>query len=264
MTEGASFRTVSDDDLGYERSRTAFTPGQVLELDENYRLAHLPFVAPAHPGVIPRVVGKGYEMGRHAEAFSLVLPINPDALEASPAYGELVADIQAQGFASKIAWDIATRRRKRLHATLCGGWARSNLPETERNILTQQKNFGVELRGLFSGNINLGRLYLKLYPEERGGENCIGKLQQALGQRETGLYVVGLFNLVDDLDALETAELAALIDRWWDRPLLRFEARELWLLGARDDLVLDSRIVERISLRAPRNTPRQATSTRRG
>lgn len=248
MSGGAKFRTVADGDLGYERSRTAFAPGQMLELDENYRLAHLPLVAPAHPRVIPRVAGRNYEMGRHAEVFSLVLPVDSDQLEASPAYRELVADIWKQGFAGKIAWDVAARRRERLHATLCGGFGADGLSVDERKILAQKGNFQVELRGLFSGNINLGRLYLKLYPEERGGANCIATLQQALGRPETGLYVVGLFNLADDLDAAETSELAALISRWWDRPLLRFAARELWLLGARDDLVLDSRIVETIAL----------------
>ena len=30
--------------------------------------------------------------------------------------------------------------------------------------------------------------------------------------------------------------LAALIDRWWDTPILHFEADSLWLLSARDDL----------------------------
>lgn len=248
MSGDANFRTVADGDLGYERSRTIFTPGQALELDENYRLAHLPLVAPAHPRVIPHAAGKSYEMGRHAEVFSLVLPVDPDQLEASPAYRELVADIRKQSFASKIAWDVAARRRTRLHSTLCGGFAGPELTVAERNTLAKQQNFGVELRGLFSGNINLGRLYLKLYPEERSGENCIGTLQRALGRRETGLYVVGLFNLVDDLDATETAGLAALIGRWWDRPLLRFAARELWLLGAKDDLVLDSRVTETIAL----------------
>jgi hypothetical protein len=248
MSESANFRTVADSALGYERSRTVFAPEQVLELDENYRLAHLPLVAPAHLRVIPSDAGKSYEMGRHAEIFSLVLPINPDKLEATPAYRELVADIRSQSFAGKIAWEILPRRRAHLHATLCGGLGKDDFAPTDLNILAQKQNFGVELRGLFSGNVNLGRLYLKLYPEERGGGNCIGKLQKALGRRETGLYVVGLFNLVDDLDATETAELAALITRWWDRPLLRFEVRELWLLGARDDLVLDSRVIERIAL----------------
>ena len=54
---------------------------------------------------------------------------------------------------------------------------------------------------------------------------------------------------MDDLDAGEAAILAAMIEQWWSRPLLRVEADELWLLGARDDLVLDGEIGARLRLR---------------
>ena len=54
---------------------------------------------------------------------------------------------------------------------------------------------------------------------------------------------------MDDLDADEAAFLAAMIERWWSRTLLRVEADELWLLGARDDLVLDGGISARLRLR---------------
>jgi hypothetical protein len=59
---------------------------------------------------------------------------------------------------------------------------------------------------------------------------------------------VGLYNLTDDLDPREASALSGLIDRWWDRPILRWQAEALWLLGARDDLVLDCDIVEAIPL----------------
>jgi hypothetical protein len=43
-----------DDELDYLGSRTQFEQGQGLLLDEAYRLAHLPLVAPDHPRVIAR------------------------------------------------------------------------------------------------------------------------------------------------------------------------------------------------------------------
>ena len=64
----------SDTDLGYERSRTRFEVGEGLTLDETYRLAHLPLVAPDHPRIIERREGSSYVMGRHERVFSLVLP----------------------------------------------------------------------------------------------------------------------------------------------------------------------------------------------
>ena len=65
-----------DATLGYLRSRTALPEGVPLTLDEPYRLAHLPLVAPGHPGVIARQDGRFYEMGRHPSVFSAVLPID--------------------------------------------------------------------------------------------------------------------------------------------------------------------------------------------
>src|SRR5262249_33042279 len=116
----------SDDELGYVRSRTAITTGQGLAFDEAYRTAHLPLVAPQHPLVIATRAGTPpgtlYDMGRRRDpAFSLVLAVQHDTLAQSPTYRALDADLRASRFASKIAWDMAARRRDKLHATICGG-----------------------------------------------------------------------------------------------------------------------------------------------
>jgi hypothetical protein len=240
-----------DAELGYERGRTRFQPGEGLALDDTYRLAHLPLVAPDHPRVIRTREGSSYVMGRHERVFSLVLPVPADALLRSPAYGGLNDEMKAAPFSGKVAWDVVGRREDKLHATICGSLSTGLPPVLEQNRLQELARFGtisVELRGLFSGNVNRGRLYLRAYPESRSGENVFRQMQRSLGCRETDLYVVGLYNLTDDLDAAETAALASLIDRWWDRTILRFEVDHLWLMGASDDLVLDSAVEETIPL----------------
>jgi hypothetical protein len=156
------------------------------------------------------------------------------------------AELETAPFAAKIAWEIAERRRGRLHATLCA--APVVLDDARRRALRDIGPITVELRGLFSGNINLGRLYLRVYPEKRDGENLLGRVQRIFGKRESGLHLVGLHNLTDDLDAHEAAALADLIVRWWDRPILRWQVEALWLLAAQDDLVLDGGVEETISL----------------
>ncbi len=238
----------AESDLGYQRSRTIFERGRGLLLDESYRLAHLPLVAPDHPRVIASREGKPYVMGRHPTAFSLGLPVDPDQLEASPAFRELAGEIGTLPFASKIAWEILPRRRDRLHATLCNGIgdAAHDIAERARREVRRLTPVAVELRGIFSGDINVGRLYLRVYPECRDGQNLFRVLQRALGRRETDLYVVGLYNLKDDLDAQEAAALGALIERWWERPILRYTVDRLWLMHANDDLVLDGGIAEEI------------------
>jgi hypothetical protein len=243
----------SDTELGYLRARTPFAAGHSLMLDESYRLAHLPLVAPTHPGVIARKEGRSYEMGRHPAIFSLVLPIEEDLLNTSAPLARLDDELRRAPFASKIAWDILPRRADRVHATLCGTLSTEAAPvidQSVREAISAIGPFQVELRGLFSGNVNQGRLYLRLYPENRDGTNPIQAIQAAFGRQPGDLYLVGLYNLTDDLDASETAALVALLERWWDEPLLRFEATALWVLGACDDLVLDATLPETLPLHA--------------
>jgi hypothetical protein len=240
-----------DKELGYLRSRTPFAEGEGLRLDGAYRLAHLPLVAPEHPGVIARRDGEGYEMGRHERIFSLVLPVPWDELCRSSAYRELESEVRAQNFVRKIAWDVAEQRVEKLHMTICGKLGIGTPPELGAEQLRELTHLGpveVELRGVFSGNVNLGRLYLPAYPERREGKNLFRQVQRILGRPETDLYVVGLYNLVDDLDTAETQALATLIRCWWGKPILRFKADSLWMLGASDDLALDSALYQRVPL----------------
>jgi hypothetical protein len=238
-----------DEDLGYLASRTPFKKGEGFAMDEAYRLAHLPLVAPDHPRVVARKAGSPYERGRHGPVISLVLPIASDDLLASENYRTLEADLKRSPFAHKIAWSIVEQRREKLHATICGALEASpGLAADRREALTGLGPLFVELRGLFSGNVNQGRLYLRVYPEKRHGVDVLRQIQRLMGRRETGLYVVGLYNLVDDLDAGEAVELARLVEAWWDRLILRCRVDRLWLLSSRDDLALDSEILETIGL----------------
>ena len=246
-----------DDELGYGRSRTRFTTGEGLKLDEAYRLAHLPLVAPHHPGIIAARQGTPYQMGRHERVISLVLPIPGGALARSELYRAMEAELRAAPFAHKVAWDLLPKRKGKLHVTICGSLGSEPFPFSERQIDTLKGSgpIWVELRGLFSGNLNLGRLYLRAYPERRDGDNAVRQLQRMLGRRETDLYVVGVYNLLNDLDAAEAAALSGLIESWWERPLLRFRADRLWLLGASDDLVLDSEVIRVVPLAGERSAP---------
>lgn len=240
-----------DATLGYRRSLTDFSAP--LRLDDSYRLAHLPLVAPAHPGVIARREGKFYEMGRHPRVFSLVLPVDDGALRASPVFLALEDELRASPFAGKVAWEILLKRRDRLHATVCGSLGIEEAPATAqatREALGRIRPFAVELRGLFSGNVNRGRLYLAVYPEKRDGANMLQAVQAAFGRPPGDLWLVGLYNLKDHLDATETAALADIVARWWDRPLLRFTATALQVMSACDDLVLDGAVEETLPLGA--------------
>jgi hypothetical protein len=207
----------------------------------------LPLVAPDHPKVIARKHGTSYDRGRHDRVVSLVLPVPGDLLRDSPAYRALESELRSSPFAAKIAWDIVDRRRDRLHATVCGH-PLPTIAASNRQALARLRPLTIELRGLFSGTVNHGRLYLRAYPQKIGDWDGLREIQRLLGCRESGLYLVGLYNLTDDLDAREAAALSEIIDRWWDRPILRWQADRLWRLGAKDDLMLDCDIAETIPL----------------
>lgn len=241
----------SDWELGYLRSRTRFAAGEKLRLDEAYRLAHLPLIAPDHPDIIHSRPGASYRMGRHERIFSLVLPVPPDALEKSASYQELERDLRHSPVANKVAWDLLPKRRDKLHATICGSLSKDlpyRISDDERAALRQLGPLRVEVRGLFSGNINVGRLYLRVYPECRNGMNLLRRIQRSLGRPETDLYLVGLYNLTDHLEATEAEELQDIVARWWDRSILTLDVNCLWHLGSSDDLVLDSFVEEVIPL----------------
>jgi hypothetical protein len=248
-TRKTVFADRFDNNLGYKRSQTNFETGQALNLDEAYRLAHLPLVNPNHPDCIRSVSGKTYDMGQHVRIHSCVLPIPQDLLEASQPFQALEAEIKASSFGKKIAWDIVERRRGRLHATICGSLREGETPPV-LPFLEKVNPLRVQIKGLFSGNINVGRLYLMVHPEKHTEINAIQTIQKTLARPMTDLYLVGLYNFTDHLTAGETTDLAHVIDRWWTIPLLTFDSDTLWLMSSTDDLVLDSRVETVVQLKS--------------
>jgi hypothetical protein len=242
----------TDEELGYGRSRFLFAAGTGFRLDEAYRLAHLPLVAPAHPDVIGARAGTSYRMGRRERVVSLVVPVPGGVLRRSQAYREMDERLRAQSFAGKMAWSVLDERWDKLHVTVCGSLRTGDEPlvihPDQVEALRTIGPISVELRGLFLGNVNRGRIYLRAYPEKRDGRNLFHRVQEILGCRRTNLYVVGLHNLQDHLDPAETRDLAGFVEQWWDRTILRFTADRLWLLASTDDLVLDSRVEQIITL----------------
>lgn len=242
-----------DSALGYRREATPPIPGGGLAFDTLYRVAQLPLVVPDHPLALREWPGHPYRDGRRPAVTSLVLEVDDVALGGSAAFAELGRAVAGARFAGKVAWPMLKRRRGRLHATIAGSLSPDELASLRDTDLAAE--FGpvaVELRGLFSGRINLGRLYLKAYPEQRAGENLFARLQRRLGRAATDLYPVGLYNLAEELDPGEAEALQGIVMEWWDRPLLRFTASGLALFGTADDLALDADRVGEVWLGAGR------------
>ena len=237
-------RYVPAAELGYERIRRDLSAGGPLRLDESYRLAHLPLLAPAHPDAIASRPGTDYDRGRYTSARrSLVVPIPADRLEASPAFRALDHDVRQSRLAAKVAWTVMQARRSRLHATLANGIGPGPAADAVAALLRAAGTIRSRLGGPLVGERNLGRIYLPLVPEVRDGGNPLRLVQELAGVTPTGLYLVGYYSLTDHLDAEETAALAAMLDRHGRATMLEGRIERLWLMETHDDLALDSRVV---------------------
>jgi hypothetical protein len=250
---GDSYPSICGDaELDYLRARTPFAPNRGMTLDASYRLAHLPLVAQHHPKVIARQAGKDYVLGRRSvRVFSLVLRIPEDALEKSEPFRRMEAEVRAAPFAKKISWENVEQRKGKLHATICGYLSTGSVPTIDsrrREALSHIGPIAMDVFGLFSGVVNVGRLYLRLYPERRPEMNAIHEIQTAMGWQRSNLYPIGIYNLVDDLTPVEAEALSNMISRWWGTRLARLEVTSLDVVGAMDDLLLDANFVEGVPL----------------
>ncbi len=238
-----------DEELGYYAARRCFTPGETLQFDDAYRRAHLPLVDPAHPRVI--AAAGDYRFGRYAaRRYSLVVPINAVALDNCAAFCAMDMHIRHANFAASIAWPIMAQRRAMLHATLCGGFSEQQLPALIAELqqwTSQQIKPGFLIGGLFNGNLNTGRLYLKIYPEVRGQENTFQAIQQAAGKAASAMWLAGYYNLHQELNAEQTQALAATLTQFSDQILLQQTCSELWLLATYDDFALSAKIIQRFT-----------------
>jgi hypothetical protein len=244
----------NDASLAYVAARRRFRRGEALRFDESYCLAHLPLIAPSHPAVLRTAAGTDYEDGCYASArYSLVVPVSTQELAASASFQGVDAALRSSSVAPKIDFDLCERRAAKLHVTLGSGLAPADLGTHARAVASVLNGLGAlrfKLTGPFLGAKNTGRIYFPAYPECRGGEDTFGLVQDALGVARSRLYVLGYYNLIDELDAAETSALQDIVDAWAAVDLLHVQADACVIQATNDDLVLSGRALMRIDARA--------------
>jgi hypothetical protein len=249
--------TYCDDSMmAYQSARKIFQPGEGVVFDEGYRLAHLPLVNAGHPAVISEVDGRDYRNGTYEKTrYALVMPISAGAFLESDQVQAPELAMKSSGFAPKIAWEICERRRARLHATLAGGVPESDIDPyvaVVQGLLDQIGPISVCLKGPFLGTRNTGRIYFPVYPQKIGGEDAFALMQKSIGVSPTKLYLVGYYHMRNELDPLETRELAELIDQWRDRIVVKTTVPFLELYATNDDLALSARVHAKIGAKESR------------
>jgi hypothetical protein len=232
--------------LAYAAARRRFAPGEALRFDESYRLAHLPLIAPSHPAVLRSAAGTDYQDGRYdRERYALVVPVSFGDLAASASFQAVDAALRKSSFADKIAFDLCERRASKLHVTLGSGLVRSELDQRARAVARQVARLGAlrfKLLGPFLGSKNTGRIYFPAYPENVDGQDVFGLIQDALGVARTRFYVLGYYNLAEELAAEETSALQHIVDEN-QAEVLRVQSEACFIQATNDDLVLSGRAV---------------------
>jgi hypothetical protein len=157
--------------------------------------------------------------------------------------------MKSASFAPKIAWEMGERRRLRLHATLAGGIPQADLDRHVAAVQALLDHIGpisVCLKGPFLGTRNIGRIYFPVYPQKIRGEDPFALVQKGIGLAPTKLYLVGYYHMRNELDPLETRELAELLDQWCDRIVVTTTVPFLELYATNDDLALSARVYAKI------------------
>ncbi|MGK9148414.1 2'-5' RNA ligase family protein [Plantibacter flavus] len=113
-----------------------------------------------------------------------------------------------------------------------------------RDTVGSFEPFRAKLAGPVIGGFNRGRCYLPACSD------AFAPIQQAVGGRTAPLIGVGLHHFRDELDASETAALAAFLERWQNVTLFEWTVTELAVTSTNDDLVLSGRTLARIPLRS--------------
>lgn len=225
--------------------RSSFQPGEALTFDERYRYAQLPLIDAEHPLALAASPDGVYRAGRYAEPrLAVVVPVPVERLFVDPIFLSYESDLASAPFAPKLARGIELRRAHRLHATLSSIDAGVDVLEDVRDRLGAFTTFRVRLAGPVIGDFNRGRCYLPAIAD------AFTPMQQAIGGRPAPLVGVGLHHFRDELDAEETAALAAFLDRWRDVTLFEWTVTELAVTSTNDDLVLSGRTLARIPLTA--------------
>lgn len=198
-------------------------------LDETYRLAQLPLVAPDHPDVLPSIPGADYRHGRYpTPRRSLVIRVPFEPIAAHPFF----QDLREGSIGRKIAWEMFERRRERLHVTVA--------MLQDRTVPATSATFRLRVGGPLIGARNRGRLYAACYPERADGDDPLATLQRGCGMAPTGLYLLGIVNLVDHLTVDETASLSQVLRRHELATMAIIDVVDLAILRTHDDLALDA------------------------
>jgi hypothetical protein len=211
-----------------------------LTLDERYRARQLPLLhdrprPPLGPG--PLGPAEFWPPVR-----SVVVPL-PASLLEEPAVQAFLADLGACAAAPAVWFAGIATRADRMHATLAPGVddVDGPLPDAARRPLD------LVVRGPWVGRFNRGRVYLPVEPAAPATNTALTALATHWGAPARPL-LAGFVQLRRALTGAAYDGLRGVVADHRERLAVRLRVDELHVTETMDDLVLRSRVAERIVL----------------
>ncbi|NVI98738.1 hypothetical protein HV824_11485 [Myxococcus sp. AM009] len=256
---------ATDERLAYRRAGNELQPRPSEDhvLSYEYRLMQLPLVRPDHPEVVPFDLKAGYDwLGTYrAPRVSLVGFVDFGAFAQSPQFNRFMNAVAMTAAARKIAWDLVERRKYRHHFTICNG-LHERMPAQDIVPFVKQRlegfpRFRVQVKGGWFWGKKNGRIYFPVYPELTEGPAPVDHLtevQKRLGHSLHPGFYIGCLQLMDhlrfnaELDVHEADELFGVLRSFRETVIVELEVNELSILRTHDDLILKSRVLDRVPL----------------
>ncbi|MFC7241730.1 hypothetical protein ACFQO7_04465 [Catellatospora aurea] len=224
-------------DLDAQRAQFDWDAHDVMRLDERYRTRHLPLLHET-----PRLPMRPGEL-REAEYWppirSVVLPVDDAALRADAVFGAFLDDLRA-ALGSRVWWPGLALRADRVHTTLAPELnPAATLPETPLPAVR------LIVRGPWVGRHNTGRVYLPVQAADSASVRRLDEVRALVGAERRPM-LAGYLQLTGDLRGEPYAALRRLVRHYQTRVRVPLSPAELWLMDTMDDLVLRSRVVQRV------------------
>ncbi len=172
---------------------------------------------------------------------SAVLPIDSLVLRRDRTFMSFLDELSSGDLASAIWWEGLALRSDRVHATLAPAIGETAIQAPTGSPIV------ITVRGPWIGRFNIGRIYLPVEVPHPAARTLLREVRDQLGARHQPL-LAGYLQLTRGLEGSRYEHLKAVVREYQSRVAVDITIDHLAVTETMDDLVLRSRVVDRVRL----------------